>query len=805
VRSIFNCGALGAALAAGSAWAQCVDSWRPGAPVQGVAGEVTAMTLWDPDGNGPRGQELVVAGALVLAGDVPVQTVALWDGTSFRPLAPGATFTTGPCGAGGLCAPRINVLTTFQGELIAAGRFTVGPFAPPRSDLNIARWTGSSWEALGSGLAPNADMGLPFDVIAVAPWQNSLVALANDGTYVLNQGTWSLLSGPSNTPPFDLVSFNGELFRAGQFAGVGPETNQAVQRWNGSAWESVWLPFDRAEGADLFVFGNELHAVVFDLPPTSFPVGTRVVKWLGGRDWQSVGGSLSANRPRLASLGSDLYVFGELFGAFSGIPARGVMRLQGGEWEAIGEPLPEGVPGLQGVPRAAAAFQNELILGGLMSRAGSVAMNNIVGWNGSAWRSLEEGGSNGGIGALATNGGAAYALGGFGVIEGVEANRVARLSNGVWEPLGEGFPLGGVSLAPFQNSVALGTGVGTTAQVFTFDGVQWNQLGQDLFSGGFLTTAYVSALNDGLYTGMVASQQPLWKLEDQFWTPIAFAPSPLTSVLSITRLGERLVVGGTQFLASDGVGPSSCVAFVNADGSFEVVGGENEEGRAVLRGAVSTLEVFQGKLFAGGAPIFIENNGVLGQTGGLVMWDGVQWTQPGGGLAGFSRQPVVFDMAVRGNRLIVTGLFDQAGAAAARNIAAWDGTNWSALGSGLGNDNSIANPTIQAGTSLAVLGDELLVGGGFLTAGGQPSAFFARFGCSGSPTCDSIDFNNDGSLFDPDDVDALFSVFSEGPCIPAQAMCNDVDFNNDGSLFDPCDIDSFFLVFSEGPCTLCGV
>ena len=28
--------------------------------------------------------------------------------------------------------------------------------------------------------------------------------------------------------------------------------------------------------------------------------------------------------------------------------------------------------------------------------------------------------------------------------------------------------------------------------------------------------------------------------------------------------------------------------------------------------------------------------------------------------------------------------------------------------------------------------------------------------------------------------------------------------NNDGSLFDPCDIDSFLLVFSEGPCTLCG-
>jgi hypothetical protein len=73
------------------------------------------------------------------------------------------------------------------------------------------------------------------------------------------------------------------------------------------------------------------------------------------------------------------------------------------------------------------------------------------------------------------------------------------------------------------------------------------------------------------------------------------------------------------------------------------------------------------------------------------------------------------------------------------------------------------------------------------------------------PTCDPIDFNNDGSVFDPTDIDAFLSVFSEGPCIPATATCNDIDFNNDGSLFDPCDVDAFLVVFSEGPCTICGV
>jgi hypothetical protein len=76
----------------------------------------------------------------------------------------------------------------------------------------------------------------------------------------------------------------------------------------------------------------------------------------------------------------------------------------------------------------------------------------------------------------------------------------------------------------------------------------------------------------------------------------------------------------------------------------------------------------------------------------------------------------------------------------------------------------------------------------------------ANLAGGGGPTCDSIDFNNDGSVFDPTDIDAFLSVFSEGPCVPETATCNDIDFNNDGSVFDPMDIDAFLSVFSEGPC-----
>ena len=103
----------------------------------------------------------------------------------------------------------------------------------------------------------------------------------------------------------------------------------------------------------------------------------------------------------------------------------------------------------------------------------------------------------------------------------------------------------------------------------------------------------------------------------------------------------------------------------------------------------------------------------------------------------------------------------------------------------------------------ANIGGPSLGANGTLVFGGNGTQLTALRTVRG-PVCDGVDFNNDGSVFDPTDIDAFLSVFSEGPCIPAGATCNDVDFNNDGSIFDPCDIDAFLLVFSEGPCTLCG-
>jgi hypothetical protein len=69
--------------------------------------------------------------------------------------------------------------------------------------------------------------------------------------------------------------------------------------------------------------------------------------------------------------------------------------------------------------------------------------------------------------------------------------------------------------------------------------------------------------------------------------------------------------------------------------------------------------------------------------------------------------------------LVAVGDFDSAGGQPASCIAIWDGTNWSALGQGMGH--------IAGVNALAVYNGELYAAGSFDTAGGQPASCIASW------------------------------------------------------------------------------
>jgi len=87
----------------------------------------------------------------------------------------------------------------------------------------------------------------------------------------------------------------------------------------------------------------------------------------------------------------------------------------------------------------------------------------------------------------------------------------------------------------------------------------------------------------------------------------------------------------------------------------------------------------------------------------IAKWDGTSWSALGTGT-----DDEVRALAVSGTNLYAGGLFTTAGGVMVNRIAKWDGTSWSALGTGI--DGPV--------DALAVSGANLYAGGWFTTAGG---------------------------------------------------------------------------------------
>ena len=142
---------------------------------------------------------------------------------------------------------------------------------------------------------------------------------------------------------------------------------------------------------------------------------------------------------------------------------------------------------------------------------------------------------------------------------------------------------------------------------------------------------------------------------------------------------------------------------------------------APVNGSVTALAVLpNGDLVAGGS--FTAAGGIPANS--IARWDGTAWSPLGTGISIGSPFGRVSALAVLPNGdLAVGGLFVTAGGVVANNIALWDGTSWSALGSGI-----VGNPALFAVTTMAVMPNgDLVVGGMFTDAGGVGVSNIARW------------------------------------------------------------------------------
>jgi hypothetical protein len=124
-----------------------------------------------------------------------------------------------------------------------------------------------------------------------------------------------------------------------------------------------------------------------------------------------------------------------------------------------------------------------------------------------------------------------------------------------------------------------------------------------------------------------------------------------------------------------------------------------------------------GILYAGGS--FDSIGGVAARN--IAKWDGTSWSALKAGITGVAVQSLAHDK--KGN-LYVGGNFDMAGTVLAHNIAKWDGTVWSSLGDGIQKDPV----SYRVVNSLVVDNDgNLYVGGDFDVAGGVEAGNIAKW------------------------------------------------------------------------------
>ena len=104
---------LSSVLATHRASAQCEPQWLQEGGIIGVAGDISAMLAWDPDGDGELPSVLVVGGSFPHAGNISVSNIAYWDGASWYALGTGFN-------------GRVRVLTVYEGDLVAGGFGEIG-------------------------------------------------------------------------------------------------------------------------------------------------------------------------------------------------------------------------------------------------------------------------------------------------------------------------------------------------------------------------------------------------------------------------------------------------------------------------------------------------------------------------------------------------------------------------------------------------------------------------------------------------------------------------------------------------------
>jgi hypothetical protein len=494
----------------------------------GLSGPVSSLAVHD-EGSGPA---LFVGGYFGTAGGVSVGNIARWNGTSWTTLGSGLY-------------PEVFALAVYDdgsgAALHAGGYFTVtGGGNPSR---NVARWTGSSWAPLGDGLNGSVYALHAFD--------------DGSGSKLHVGGSFSR-SGFSGPILNNLALWNGSSWHA---AGSGMEGGE---RWPNPTEVMAFCAYDDGGGPALVVGGRFSDANGQDVNNVAQRVGSSFTGFGTG-----LSGSVRAVALYDDGTGPALYAGGDF------VTAEGVTLNHVGKWDGMSwSPLDGGVDGnVHALLVHDDGSGPALFVGGDFVTAGGATVNGIAKWDGAGWSELDRGLTLGGVRALAVHNGALFAGGTFLVAGGqfgsIPVNRIARWNGTAWSSLGSGVNTPGGIVKTlisyddgngprlFAGGVFSSVGWVPVTSIAKWNGSSWVKVGDDfpnapvsidafaVYGGSLHVGGDFDQAGGGIWSGRLARWNGTsWLVAGNGSSQSAFNESVLSLAVHDDGTGAKLYVGG---------------------------------------------------------------------------------------------------------------------------------------------------------------------------------------------------------------------------------------------------------------------
>lgn len=528
------------------------------------------------------------------------------------------------------------------------------------------------------------------------------------------------------------------LFAVGPADPYTGNSTAELLKWDGERWASFNAGYgditclavcDSGDGEKLYAGGGFTPG---------WPAGSSVglAAW-DGQSFSAVAGvrSVSALATSDDGTGAALYVAG-YFPDPTGANVYDVARWDGRTWSRFGS----GASSVRAMHMFDDGTGPSLYVAGNFNPGGGIARNRIAKWNGQSWSSVSLDHSGGEVFALEVfddgGGPALYAGGDLIASPTLSIKGVGKWDGREWSALPGFGSHASVNALKGVTGPALyigGSILDTSGTVLArWDGQALSSvLRSSDFTGGAVVRS-LARFDDGtgpalhlggLFSGLVTSSS------DEFIPLNHVAKLSGTQLMPLGGAGFNDTAYGDVYSTAvfdDGTGPKLYAAgrlglgysgLASFDGHGWLPVGPPMGSRALAVYDDGTGP----HLYAGGYFGTVRGE----QFNSIAKWDGVSWKPLGTGLTAGPRYGSVYAATVfddgTGPGLYVAGEFDSAGGVPAANIAKWNGSSWSSLGSGV-DGTAYALAVFDDGT-----GPTLYVGGSFNSTGGVPTGKIARW------------------------------------------------------------------------------